>query len=69
MYLFQRLCRADEDEPRRSVFRKIRIGARLVNRTAQQPARTRQTSALVTDGRKPDLIARRRVPNELIPPA
>ncbi len=55
-----------QHESRFFIFREIGISARLIYRSAQQPARTGQTPALMANRGKHNAVARGRIPDELV---
>jgi hypothetical protein len=55
-----------QHESRFLIFREIGISARLIHRSAKQPARTGQTPALMANRGKHNTVARGRIPDELI---
>lgn len=65
MHFTARFGGTEQHKSRLLIFWKEGIGARLIDGSAQQPARARQTAALMADGGKQDAVTRGRVPDEL----
>lgn len=65
-YISARLGRTEKHKSGVSVLRKIRIGARLIYRSTEQPASTGQTPPLVTNRGKHDAVSGSRIPDELV---
>ncbi len=65
MDLAARFGSTEQHKSRLLVFWEEGVGARLIHRSAQQPARAGEAAALMTDRGKHNAVTRGRIPDEL----
>jgi hypothetical protein len=65
MHFAARSGSTEQHKSRLLIFREEGVRAGLIHRSAQEPARARQTPALMTDGGKQDAVPGGRIPDEL----